>query len=129
MTGFFKDEVTLLTNDPNGASIPISVTANVQAAVTVSPSPLLLGAVKPGQVVSKTLLVRSAQPFKVTGVKPSKDDFTSMPTPDEARALHTVNVTFKAPMQPGPYNTVVEIATDLKDEPPAKFTLFATVVQ
>jgi hypothetical protein len=128
VSGFFKDEITLLTNDTNGPSIPISVAANVQSAVTVSPSPLILGPIKAGQVVNKTLLVRSAQPFKVTGVKPSKDDFTTKATPDEARPLHTVNVTFKAPSKEGPYNAVVEIATDLKDEPPAKLTLFATIV-
>jgi hypothetical protein len=129
LSGFFKDEITLFTNDPNGPTIPVSVTANVQAAVTVTPSPLLLGSVKPGQVVKKTLLVRSSQgPFKVKGVKPSKDDLTAAPVPDDSRPVHTLSVTFKAPAQPGPYNAVFEVETDLKDEPPAKLTMFANVV-
>ena len=41
---------------------------------------------------------------------------------------YQVNLTFKAPAQPGPYNATVEIATDLKNELPAKLTAFATVV-
>jgi hypothetical protein len=127
LNGYFKDEVTLFTNDPSGPTIPVSVTANVQAAVTVSPSPMMLGPVKAGQVVKKVVLVRSAKPFKVTSVKPGTDDLTATPDADGSRTLHTLNLAFKAPSQPGPFNTVVEVETDLKDEPPARLTVFATV--
>ena len=107
--------------------IPISVSANVQSAVTVSPSVLNLGRVRPGEVVKKTILVRSAQPFKLTEVKPGNDELSATPDPDGARPLHTVNLTFKAPAQPGPYHAVCEITTDLKDEPIARVSTFATV--
>jgi hypothetical protein len=125
--GYFKDEISLITNDPTSRVIPLSVTANVQTAVVISPSIIHLGRVKPGAVVKKTVLVRSAQPFKLTTLKASKDDLTATPDPDGARPLHKVDITFKAPAQPGPYNAVFEIATDLKDEPPAKLTTFATI--
>jgi Protein of unknown function (DUF1573) len=128
LAGFFKDEITLFTNDSSGPAIPVAVTATVQAAVTISPSPLLLGQVKAGQVVTKTLLVRAAQPFKVAGVKATRNDVTAAPVTADAKPLHTVNLTFKVPTQTGPYNTAVEISTDLKDEPPARVTLFATVI-
>jgi hypothetical protein len=128
LSGFVRDEITLYTNDPTSPTIPVAVSANVQSAVTVSPSPLILGPVKPGQVIKKVLLVRSSQPFKLTGLKPSKEDVTATPDPDGARALHKVDLTIKVPQQAGPYNAVVEIATDLKNEPPAKLTTFATVV-
>lgn len=128
LNGYFKDEITLYTNDGGSQTIPVSVSAAVQSSLTVSPSPLVLGHVKPGQVVQKTLIVKSAQPFKVTGVKPSKDDLTATPDADASRPLHTVNLSIKVPAQPGPYHAVVEIATDLKDEPPARLTTFATVV-
>jgi hypothetical protein len=129
-SGFVKDEITLFTNDTSSPTIPISVVAHVQTAVTVSPSPLILGTVKAGQVVKKKLLVRAGQPFKLTGVKPGKDELTASPDSeaDAARPIHTVSLTFKAPAQPGPYNAVVAFETDLKDEPPAKLTAFATVV-
>ena len=126
--GLFKDEVTLYTNDPASATIPMSVTANVQSAVTVSPKIINLGRVKSGEVVKKTVLVRSQQPFKLTTLKSSKDDLAAQPDPDGTRPLHTVQLTFKAPAKAGPYHAVFEIATDLKDEPPAKLTTFATVV-
>jgi hypothetical protein len=128
VTGYFKDEITLFTNDPQSRSIPIAVSASLQSAVTISPSPLILGQVKPGQVIEKKLLVKSSQPFKLTGVKTSKNDLTATPDADGARAFHTVNLTIKVPSNAGPYNAVVEVATDLKDEPPARLTTFATIV-
>lgn len=126
-TGYFKDEITLHTNDPSSPTIPISVSANVQSAVTVAPSILVLGNVKPGQQVKKTVVVRSAQEFKLTALKADKPDLTGTPDNDTSRPTHVVTLTFKAPTQPGPFNAVFEIGTDLKDEPPAKLTAFATV--
>lgn len=128
VVGYFKDEITLHTNDPGGQPVPIAVAAAVQSAVTVSPSPLVLGQVKPGQVVKKVLLVRSAQPFKVAAVKSSKDDLTASPDSDASRPVHTINLSLKVPALSGPYNASVDIVTDLKDEPPLKLTAFATIV-
>ena len=53
--GYFKDEITLLTNDQSSPSIPISVVANIQSAVAVTPSIINFGGLRPGQSVSKTL--------------------------------------------------------------------------
>ncbi len=128
VTGFFKDEITLYTNDNTSRSIPVAVSAAVQSAVTVSPSPLLLGQVKAGQVVTRTLLVRSSQPFKITAVKSADDEVTSKFDAEAAGATHTVSLSIKVPTQPGPFNTAVEIMTDLKDEPPTKHTTFAQIV-
>ncbi len=72
--GFFKDEITLLTNDPAGPRIPISVSAHVQSGVTVSPSVINLGHVRRGAVVQKVVLLRSAQPFRITETKARKGD-------------------------------------------------------
>jgi hypothetical protein len=126
--GFFRDQITLFTNDSASPTIPISVTASVQSAVTISPSIVNLGPVKAGATVKKTVLVRSSRPFKLTTLKASKNELTATSDPDESRPLHTVSLTFKAPNQFGPYNAVFEIATDLKDEPPARLMTFANVI-
>lgn len=128
VTGFFKDEITLYTNDPGGQPIPVAVSAAVQSAVTVSPSPLVLGPIKAGQVVKRSLLVRSSQPFKVATVRSNKNEVTTSTDADEPRALHTVTVSVKAPTAPGPFSVALEIETDLKDEPPVKLNTFATIV-
>jgi hypothetical protein len=126
-TGYFRDEITLFTNDPAVPTIPISVSAQVQSAVTISPSVLNLGRLRPGQVIRKTVMVRAAQPFRLSTLKASGEDLSVTADADEARPSHTVNLTFKAPERPGPYHGVCEITTDLKDEPVARVSTFATV--
>ena len=126
--GFFKDEITLKTNDPQSPKIPVSVSAVVQSNVTISPSVINLGRIKAGETAQKTIIVRSSQPFKIAAMKASKPEITLGPAPDQSRPTQTVTFTFKAPATPGPFNATVEVETDLKDEPPARLTAFATVV-
>jgi hypothetical protein len=126
--GYFRDEITLFTNDPDSPTIPISVTANVQPALTVAPGVLNLGRMRPGQSVEKTVLVRGAKPFKVTSAASEKPDLKATGSLGDAGPLHSLRVTFTAPSQPGPYHATLEIATDLGGEPPAKVTAFATVI-
>lgn len=125
--GFFKDEVTLLTSDPSSPSIPISVAANIQAGVTIFPSILNLGPIKAGSVVTKDILVRSTKPFKVMEVKARSGDLSAA-APEATLAMHRLKVTLKAPARTGPYHATLEIATDLKDEPPVRMTAFAVIV-
>ena len=125
--GYFKDEITLVTNDAASPRIPISVSARVQAGVTVSPSVINLGHVRRGSEVKKVVLLRSSQPFRVTAAKAKKGDVAAVSPPDASKPLQTLAVTIKAPAQPGPYHAVLEIATDLKDEPPTTLSTFATV--
>ena len=64
--GYFKDEITLITNDTPPQTIPISVVANVQSAVSVTPSIINFGPIRAGQSVSKVVHVRSPSPFSLT---------------------------------------------------------------
>lgn len=126
--GNFRDEVNLLTNDEASPSIPISVTAVVQPALTISPAILNLGRMRPGQSVQKTVLVRGSKSFKLTGATCPKPDLTAAAALGETKPFHPVTITFKAPTTPGPYNATLEITTDLADEPPATITAFAQVI-
>jgi hypothetical protein len=128
ISGYFKDEISLYTNDPGGQPIPVAVSGAVQSAVTVSPSPLVVGQIKAGQSINRVLMVRSQQPFKLSSVHSTRDELTAKTDSDEAKPVHTVNLTLKAPTQPGPYNAALEIATDVSGEPPLKVTTFATIV-
>ena len=126
--GHFKDEITLKTNDPNIPTIPVSVAATVQANVVVTPSVMNLGAIRAGETVQKTFLVRSSQPFKVVAADAKSPEITVATAADQAKPLHTLNFTFKAPSTPGGFNAAIEVQTDLKDEPPARLMTFATVI-
>lgn len=125
--GYFKDEITLQTNDTSAPTIPISVSGQVQGAVVLTPAILTLGSLKPGQVVQREILVRGAKPFVIkTGT--SKDQLLSIATPSTAPGpLQKITVSIKAPDRPGPYHGQLDLETDLEDSP-ARLTAFATVV-
>ena len=126
--GVFKDQITIKTNDPSSPTIPVSVSAVVQSNVVVSPSVINFGTVKAGQTIQKTVLVRSAQPFKLTEIKPGLADLSTPEVGPDSKGLHSVVLTFKVPGKLGPYNTAVEFETDLKDEPSARLATFANIV-
>ncbi len=126
--GYFKDEITLLTNDQTSPSIPISVVANIRGAVGVNPTIINFGGVRPGQAVSKVVLVSAREPFSITKLTPSEGDLQPGENEQGPRAVHQLKLTFKAPEQTGPYHATLTIETDIKDEPPALLKTFATVV-
>jgi len=125
--GYFKDEITLVTNDRTVRTIPISVVANVRGAVSVTPSLVNFGQVQPGQTVSKTIHVRSSTPFAITKLGASRSDLDPQDSNSGSFADHSVNLKLKVPDGAGPYYAVVKIETDLKDEPPTQIKAFATV--
>lgn len=128
--GYFKDEITLITNDTPAQTIPISVVANIQTAVSVTPSIINLGRVRPGQTVSSANVVHvrsSATPFTITKLTASRPELEPAEPKPGSLSDHVVNLKFKAPEAAGPYHTVVKIETDLKEEPPVQIKVFATV--
>jgi hypothetical protein len=128
-TGYFKDELTLVTSDSPPQTIPISIVANVQSAVSVTPSIINLGRVEPGATISKSNVVhvRSSAPFALTHLSSSRPDLEAIEPQAGPLADHIVNLKLKAPQTAGPYHAVVKIETDLKEELPVQLKVFATV--
>ncbi len=110
--GYFQDELILVTDDDRLQTIPLAVQGNVVSALTVSPASLFLGVLEPGQEVTKQLVVRGKQPFKIVSVKCKDGCFTFKPS-EEAKTLHFVPVTFKAGDEPAKVTETIEIETDL----------------
>jgi hypothetical protein len=126
--GYFKDEITLVTNDSPPQSIPISVVANIQSAVRVTPSIINFGQVRAGQSVSKTVHIRSSSPFTITKLEADRTDLSAVEQQTGSLPDHTVNVTIQGPAEPGPFHGIVKIESDVKDEPPAQIKAFATIM-
>jgi hypothetical protein len=113
--GFINDQLTLVSDDVRNATIPLQVEGRVMSLLDVSPSALLIGAVDPGQKVTKQLVVKSKQKFKVTDVKCEAGDCFQfkLPADDQAKTLHLIPVTFTAGDEPGQFSTKICIETDL----------------
>jgi Protein of unknown function (DUF1573) len=125
--GYFKDEITLVTNDETTPTIPIAVVANIQSAVAVTPSIVNFGPLQPGQSVSKTVMVRSSTAFSITELTSSQDALKPTDQTKEAKPVHVVTLTLTAPNQAGPFHSTLTVKTDIPDEPAAVLKTFATV--
>ncbi len=110
--GYLRDQLVLVTNDPRTPELPILVEGRVTPELTVSPSPVTLGLVQPGQVVTKQLVIRAKRPFQVTGLDAGGDDIT-FKAPSGSQAVHIVPMTFTAGAQPGKIARRIHVQTDL----------------
>jgi hypothetical protein len=127
--GFLHDQLTIVTNDANMQFIPLPVHGHVQSPLTVSPATLFLGVLQPGQTVTKQLVVRAKQPFRVVDIKCAGDCFEFKRPADVQRQTHFVGVTFTAGSEPGEVNQSIEIKTDLDQGTTAQCTASATVLE
>lgn len=110
--GYINDQLSLVTNDGQRASIPLAVEGRVRSALSVSPSPLILGVVAPGEQATKKLLVRAKTPFRVLAVTCDGEDLQFAFDKEEAKATHFIPVTLAA-NAPGNIERKIRIETDL----------------
>lgn len=125
--GHFHDELSIITDDARLKSIPVLVQGNVVSPLTVSPAALFLGVLQPGQSVTKQLIVRGKQPFKLLSIRCDNDRFQFRTLDDKAATIHFVPVTFTAPQTAGEVSQNIVIETDLGSKTTASCTATATV--
>lgn len=127
--GYLKDQITLVTNDTPAQTIPISVVANIQSAVSVTPSIINLGRVAPGQTITRANVahVRSSSPFSLAKISATSAALAADEVRPGAAVDHILNLKLEAPRQPGPFHAILKVETDLAEEPVAQLKVFATV--
>lgn len=109
--GPFRQEVVLKTNDPSAAVLTFNVVGNVQAGLTVSPSPIIVRDFKVGDTLKKSVFVRGAKPFRIVGVDGQGDGITvDIPKGQDTSHVLTVHI---APTKAGDLNRKLMIRTDL----------------
>ncbi len=125
--GFIREQLILVTNDQRSREVPIEVQGRVMASVTVSPGTLFMGALRPGEKVTKQVVIQAKKPFKVTSV--DCDDCFEFKTPDAAKPVHVIPVTFVAGGEPGKKTYKIKITTDLGEETVSELSAYAQVLQ
>lgn len=110
--GYFNDEMILVTNDSHSRQIALRVEGNVTSPLTVSPASLSLGVVRPGQTVTKNIVVKGKKPFRIVSIRCGDDCFEVTP-PTEEKALHLIPVKFTASETAGDIAQRIEIETDM----------------
>ena len=120
--GYSRDELNLVSNDPNPRAqrVPVPVDALVVAPVTVHPSPLIMDPVAAGNrqnFVVRPLVVVSASPFQITGVESTNPHFRCDLPAAAAATVHRVPVVFLGGDAPGKVSTRIRIQTTASTEP------------
>jgi hypothetical protein len=127
--GYIKDQLTVVTNDglADTQRIPLFVEGRVVPEISVTPEALVLGEVPAGEAVTKKLVVRGKNPFKILDVQ-CEDDCFSFQTDQESKALHFVELTFRPTDRSGPLQVPVQITTDRGPNRGATLVVSATVI-
>lgn len=114
--GFIKDQLTVVTNDSRTDSqrIPLFVSGQVVPEISVTPETLVLGDVQAGEPVTRKVVVRGKNPFKILNVD-CGDNCFSFNTDEESKTLHLVEITYTPGDQAGAVKVPVTITTDRKN--------------
>jgi len=95
--GYIRDQIVLVTNDydTQASRVPIAVEGLVMSALSVRPSPLMMGIAEVGKPVISNLVVQGRKPFRITGISSSDKRFECKASND-AKTAHILPVTFLA---------------------------------
>jgi hypothetical protein len=120
--GYSRDELTLITNDPNPRAqrVPVPVEAVVVAPVTVHPSPLIMDPVAAGELpnpVMRPLVVISSSPFQITRVESTNPRFRCDLPAAAAATVHRLPVVFLGGDTAGKVETRIRIQTTASAAP------------
>lgn len=110
--GYLQDELMIVSDDQQLQTIPLAVEGRIISPLTVSPANLYLGELRPGESVTKQLVIRGKGPFKIVEIE-CQDDCFEFTKSDEAKKLHFVPVKFTAGAKPGTVSETIHIKTDL----------------
>jgi hypothetical protein len=115
--GTLKRELHLRTNDPASPLISVLVEANVEASLSVLPSPLRLGTMQVGQAVQQRVVVRGRTPFRVLAVD-GLGDGLELGAPLSTTPAPVQMLTFRCqPGRAGDFLRSLRIRTDLQTTP------------
>ncbi len=127
--GYINEHLMLVTNDQGSRQVPLQVEGRINAGVTVSPSTLFMGVVKPGHKVEKKLVVRGKKPFRILSIDCPGGDFQfDKEALGKRKKVHVVSVTFVAGDDAGKISRTIQIETDLGSSS-SKLSAFAVVAE
>jgi hypothetical protein len=117
--GEIRDHLMLVTNEAQGTQMPLAIEGRVVSGVSVSPASLFMGVVKPGEEVTKWLVVKGSRPFHIVSVTCDDKSFSfGTETDQTAKTIHVVPVKFVAGQDAGKVSKTIRITTDVGQSVP-----------
>lgn len=126
-TGKWYSDVWLKTNNPSIPQLRVPLTVEVESALSVSPDLVSIGQLKVEAESERRVVIRGAQPFKITEIEGTDDVLSVKDSTEEAKPIHVLTVKFK-PTASGELKRKIKVKTDLKEENVIDFQVTATVM-
>jgi len=125
--GNWISDLNLTTSNAGVASLRLPVTVNVVKPVTVSAEQVQLGDIPLGNHVEHRVIIQSASPFKIVGVKGIDQSVVVQSITEEAKPVHvlTLNAT---PAMLGVFTRTIEVMTDNQEQPKISLTVIGKVI-
>jgi hypothetical protein len=122
--GVLRDEIRLISNDPESPSIPIMVTGVIRGDLTAAPSVLSLGQIHSSAGAQGRFVVRSSRPFAIRSIEGAGDGFATSAPDGTRQSTHVVTVAYRPDegTTRGDIRRVFRVHTDLPDEPSLDLT-------
>ena len=123
--GDVRDILRFITNDQNAVAIELPVSGLVMDALVAKPSPFLFGSITPGETVTKYLVLRASQPFRIRSIRCDDRRFIFSPS-DQTSSVHIVAVTLTS-RQENAENVArtIQVETSLEDQGRLQIPIYA----
>jgi hypothetical protein len=118
--GRVMSEVIIQTNDRNLKTIPLLVTGNVEAAISVSPQQIELTQDKASDSHKQIFILKGQAPFKVVDVESEDFDIEFSDESSEAKQVHTLPMTLRAKKPDQSFDGQILVKTDSEAMPLVK---------
>ena len=121
--GLMRDEIRIITNDPDSPVVPVLVTADIQGTISAAPATLALGNI-PKNGASGRFIVKGTKPFKIRAVEGNGEGFTLAAGDGKAKAMHVLTMTYDPSRTNvrGDLKRTFRVLTDQPDEAPLDVT-------
>jgi hypothetical protein len=124
--GKWYTDVWLTTNNATMPQVRVPLTVEIESALSISPTNVLLGQLKVGGEAERRVIVRGVRPFRITGVRGTDDSLLVRDSTQDSKAVHVLTVTLKG-QKAGDLNRTLQVITDLKEEAEIDFQAHAKI--
>lgn len=118
--GLIRDEIQLVTNDPESPIVPVLVSGRVVGELTATPTLLALGRTTAAGGARGRFFVRASRPFQIVAIDGQDASFRVEEVEPGPKALHVLEVTYRAAPGGilGDLRPTFRVTTDLPGEAP-----------
>jgi hypothetical protein len=119
--------VVIATDGAQELKLPIQFSGKVVSSLQLSPPVLDLANVKTGETITRKVILKAEQPFRVKDVTCENTAF-SVQADGESRTTHFLEVTYKCPNEPGRQQTELHFVTDLAEQSTTVLPAIVTII-